>query len=253
MKVNDKVYVKNWGNVYSNFYKWVDGERISIFDWKTKIPNYSDVTFFHERKWTPKLTLKGEPYKNGDTVLVSDIPAYKNYEYTLIECHTHPKGGEISTDFRTKGNPSAKVYYYPKYVWLAKSDNGCYIQITEEGLSTLTTEEQKKVANLESEKRLQALAKDNLGKWCMNDDLKLFPKELIKILYDKDQRTLFGSSMTKAIIKHRYIAKEYTINGNDLYMGWEQNFNGVGCDLIGKETIDWNGLKRRFIESKFAN
>jgi hypothetical protein len=133
------------------------------------------------------------------------------------------------------------------------SERGCWVQIGEGGLSTLTVEEQEKVKHLESEKRLQALAIDNLGKWTIDVKKDEFPKELLKYLYDTNQNTQFGSGMTKAIIKYPYISKEYTVNGNDICLGWEQFYNGEGCDLSDKETISWYQMKERFPENTFQN
>lgn len=230
MKINDKVFVSNWGKLYSDVFKWIEGQRVPIWPWKTEIPIYSSPMHFHERKYKPKLTVQGKPYKDGSKELISDIPAYKDYEYTVLEKTTRNDG---------------------KVICLLSSEKGCYVQIEEEGLTSMTPEEQIKVAHLENSRRLQALAKDNLGKWSIKSDRKLFPKELLKYLYDRNQTTQFGRGMTKAIIKYPYIAKEYTVNGNDLCLGWEQLYNGKGCDLSGKETIVWSELPKRFPENSF--
>ena len=78
---------------------------------------------------------------------------------------------------------------------------------------------------------------------------------LNKVLYDEDQRTCFGSDFpnTRAIITYNYIPKEYTIDNIPLYLGWSQNYNGVGCDLDNKETVNWNDLKKIFLHSNFIN
>ncbi len=230
MKIGDKVYVKNWGRHYSDVYRWVDGKKVSIWGWETKIPDYSSIDFFINRKYTPKLTRKGLPYKNGEKVLVSNVPDYKNYEYTILEEKQYPGENRI--------------------VFLLASKNGCYAQIDNFGISYMTPEQQQTVKHLENEKRLQALAVDNLGKWDINVKKKEFPKELLKYLYDSNQNSQFGNVMTKATIKYPYIAKEYTINGNDLCLGWEQSFDG-GSSLKEKEVITWDELKNRFPENKF--
>jgi hypothetical protein len=231
-KIGDEVYVKDWMQRYSDVYKWVNNVRTLVWNWKTKIPDYSAIDFHIQREYKPKLTLKGKPYKNGDTILISEIPVYKNYKYTILEKTINLEGEDL---------------------FLIASKEGCYVQINEFGITTLNIEEQKRVEHLESEKRLQALAKDNLNKWTINDDFNKFPKELIKYLYDTNQNTQFGSGMTKAIIKYPYISKEYTINNNDICLGWEQEFNGTGCDLSDKEIINWNQLSKRFPENKFKN
>lgn len=234
MEIGEKVYVKDWRQIYSNVYRWIDGKRVTIWSWKTVIPEYSSTTFFWEKIYTPKLTIKGNPFKNGDKELVSKKPIYKNFNYEILEKVVRKDTQDI--------------------ICLCKSKEGCYIQINEKGLTIFTVEEQKKLSQLETEKHLQALAKDNLGKWSIDDSLKEFPKELLKYLYDSNQNTCFGSDYpnTKAIIKYPYIHKKYTIKGNNLCLGWEQDFNGKGCDLSNKETISWNELPKKFPENSFA-
>jgi len=239
MEIGDKVYVNNWMAIYSEFYRFVNGEKELIFKWKTELPQYYSTNFFVKKKYKPKLTLKGEPYKNGEKILIYNELVYSNFEYNIVESIKHPNDNNI--------------IYLLESTTRGMFGHGCFVQIGEKGLTTMTVKEQKKVAHLESEKRLQALAKDNLGKWKITDDFKQFPKELIKILYDREQRTQFGSGMTRAIIKHKYIAKDYTVNGNDLYMGWKQNYNGKGCDLTGKDTIQWSEMAKRFPENEFTN
>ena len=232
MEIGNKVFVKDWGQNYSSFYRWKDDVRELIWNWKTEIPDYSDTMFFVRHEYVPKLTQKGVPYKNGEKVLVSSTPAYKNYEYTILEAKQHPEQKDV-------------------IVFLLKSKEGCFVQINNKGISTMTPLQQKQVAHLETEKRLQALAVDNLGKWSLTSNPRDFPKELTKYLYDVNQNTQFGSGMTKAIIRYPYIPKEYTINGNDLCLGWEQDFNGKGCNLAEKDTITWSDLKKRFPENEF--
>ena len=57
--------------------------------------------------------------------------------------------------------------------------------------------------------------------------------------------------LDKAIITHKYIAKEYTKDNIPLYLGWTQEFNGKGCNLENKETISWNELKIMFKHNTF--
>lgn len=230
MNIKDKVFVSDWDKQYSNIYRWEDNIKSVVWGWKTIIPDYSGTDHHWEYTYEPNLTLKGTVNKREPRKLVSKSPKFKNFEYTIEEISSKPNG---------------------KLIYLLSSKEGCWIQIGEGGICTLSTEEQAKVKHLESEKRLQALATQNLNKWSVKSDLKQFPKELLKYLYDTNQRTMFGSQITTAIIRYPYIPKEYTINGNDLCLGWEQDYNGIGCDLSDKETISWNQMKQRFPEQTF--
>lgn len=227
LKVKDKVYVKDWGKQYISIF---DNKGEYFFGWKTKIPSYSNTDFHFKCIYKDNLTLKGTINKREPQILVERVPEFKNFQYVIEEMTT------------TKDNA---------LIYLLSSKQGCWVQIGENGISTLTLKEQNKVKHLENEERLQCLAFENLSKWDINVKKSDFPKELLKYLYDTNQNTLFGSVMTKAIIKYPYIAKEYTVNGNDICLGWEQNYNGVGCDLTDKNTISWNELKERFPENKF--
>lgn len=229
-KIKDKVFVNNWDKHYSNIYKWKNNIKITIFNWKTVIPDYCNIDFFWKYIYEPNLTVKGTVNKKEPKKLVSKIPEYKNFEYTIEEIIIHNNN----------------------LIYLLSSKEGCWVQIGEDGISILTLEEQKKVKHLETEKALQVLAIQNLGKWTIDTaDKKTFPKELLKYVYDVNQNTLFGSSITKAIIKYPYISKEYTVNNNDICLGWEQDYNGVGCDLTDKETISWDQIKQKFPENTF--
>jgi hypothetical protein len=220
--IGDKVYIKDWGKHYRST-EW--------FNWKTIIPTYTSIDFNYEFIYEDNLTLRGTINKREPKKLKEKIPTYKNYEYVIIETILHPKNG--------------------KNICLCKFEEKCYIAVDIEALCSLTPEEQIKVKHLEKENYLQALAFDNLNKWTIDSNIKEFPKELLKYLYDRNQTTQFGAIYTEAIIKYPYIAKEYTINGNDICLGWEQLYNGVGCNLTDKETISWSELPKRFPENKF--
>ena len=232
MKIGQKVFVCDWGKYYSDIYRWVDNDRQLIWNWKTKLPPYPHLK--HEYIYEPNLTLKGTVNKINPRTLVAEIPIYKNFEYTIEEITTRQDG---------------------QLIYLLSSEEGTWVQIGAGGITTLTPEDQEKVKHLEQEKWLQAMAKENLGKWDITVKKSEFPKELLKYLYDKDQRTCFGSDSpnTRAIIRYPYISKEYTKNGNDILLGWVQEYNGTGCDLSDKETITWNELKIRFPENTFEN
>ena len=231
-KVGDKVFVSNWNKEYSDVYRWTNGIKTIIWKWKTKIPDYSSTMFHWKYIYESNLTLKGSLNKRKPRKLVSKTPEFKNFEYTIEEITSNKEG---------------------KLIYLLSSEEGCWIQIGEGGLSTLTIKEQEKVKHLQQEKRLQILAVQNLNKWTLETaNKKDFPEELLKYLYDTNQNTQFGAGMTKAIIRYPYVSKEYTVNGNDICLGWEQHFNGKGCDLTNLETVSWNQMKERFTEQNFT-
>lgn len=239
MKLNDKVYVSNWMQIYSTFRKWNNEKQISetVFPWKTELPQYikqSNDTVVY----VPKLTQKGLPFKDGSKIEVSREQTHKSYEYTIREMLQHPNDSEITICLISSNH--------------ADSDwNKVWVQADIKALTTLTIEEQESLKHLQKEKHLQALAKNNLGKWKFGDNLKDFPKELLQIFYDEDQRVLFGSSMTRGIVTYNIIPKEYTINNVALYLSSSILYNGEGCDLSDKSTITWEKLSKMCTNQKF--
>jgi hypothetical protein len=236
---NDKVYVSNWMQIYSNFKKWnyITNTRENIFAWKTKLPKYineSNDTVVY----TPKLTQKGLSFKNGDTIEVSREQTHKSYEYTILETITHPENTDVTIAL-ISSNHTEKDWCK---VWA---------QINIKALTSLTIEEQESLKHLQEKKHLQALAKNNLNKWCLKDNLKKFPEELVLTLYDENQNVQFGSIMSKGIVTYNIIPKEYTINKIPLYLSSKCFYNGEGCKLLNKPTTTWSALSKLCIEQKF--
>lgn len=229
--IGDKVYVKDWGKQFTDFYKWENNERKLIWNWKTCIPNYSSTDSHWEIKHEPILTVKGIPYKDGRTKVVARNPVYKDYEYTILE--------------KTVRKDSCHIY-------LLSSNHTdiealkCFVQIGKDGLTTMTPEEQHEVQRLEKIASLQALALDNLSKWKKTDNLKNFPRELIKVLYDSDQNVLFGRAYTKGIVTYEYIPKEYTVDNKDLFLYSSISYNGKGCSLEDKDVTTFEEAQKRF-------
>lgn len=239
MKLNDKVYVSNWMQIYSTFSRWNDEKQIreTVFPWKTELPQYikqSNDTVVY----TPKLTQKGLPFKDGSKIEVSREQTHKSYEYTIREIIQHPENSETTICLISSNhvdNDWGKVW----------------VQIDIKALTTLTIEEQESLKHLQKEKHLQALAKNNLGKWKLGDNLKDFPKELLQIFYDEDQRVLFGSSMSKGIVTYNIIPKEYTVDNIALYLSSSISYNGKGCNLSDKSVITWEKLSKMCSNQKF--
>jgi hypothetical protein len=240
LQIEDKVYVSNWMQRYSYFRKWNYETNASenIFPWKTELPKYineSNDTVVR----TPKVTQKGLPFKNGETIEVSREQTHKSYEYTIRETITH----HINTDVTVALISSNHTEQEWSKVWA---------QINIKALTSLTLEEQESLKHLQEKKHLQALAKNNLNKWRLEDNLKEFPKELLLTLYDENQNVQFGSGMTKGIVTYNIIPKEYTINRIPLYLSSSVVYNGDGCELLDKLTTSWIKLRGLCTEQKFG-
>lgn len=224
--IGDKVFVSDWGKHYSTKFKYVDSIKTPVFNWNIEFPDFydNDTSFHISREYTPKLTLKGQPFKDGSKILVSETHDYKNYEYEIID----------------------RIIYNDSIIYLLMSEKRCIVQIGEKGLSTLTIKEQEELKVVSHNNYIKALAKDNLSKWSITDDLSKFPSELIKVLYDTGQKVLFGSSYTKGIVTYQYIDKMFTIKNRDILISTSVDYNGEGCSLEGKETITFSQAKERF-------
>lgn len=226
--IGDKVFVIDWDQQYSNVWKWINREKILIFNWKTEIPNYSGIDHHWHFEYEPNLTLKGTVNKRDPQKLKSKTPKYKDYKYEILETTNNPMTNEI-------------IYLIASIkqqeIW-AK----CFVQISEEGLSLLNSEQ---FAN----QQFNGLIESNLGKWTI-DTMKNAPQEIRKFLYDTNQRAQFGDSMTRATIRYPYLEGKFTVNGNNLCYGWEMSYDG-GCDLNDKEIISWDELTKKFPENRF--
>lgn len=219
MNIKDKVFVKNWVNIYTNFTKWdyAVNNRVFVFPWTTKLPSFikqsNDIVVT-----TPKLTQKGIPFKNGDTVEVSRTQSHKEYEYTILEIINHPNNGKLIC--LISSNHTDKDW------------NKVYAQVSTENLTSIT---------------------DNLGKWKIGDDFKNnFPKELFDVYYDTQQNVLFGSTMSKGIVTYYIVPKEYTVDNIAIYYGSSILYNHEECNLKDKKTTNWEILKAMCTNQKFC-
>jgi hypothetical protein len=82
-KVKDKVYVKDWGKQYTNFFTWNNNIKESIWNWKSELPQYCGTEFFWKYIYEDNLTLKGTINKRKPKKLIDKIPEYKNFEYKI--------------------------------------------------------------------------------------------------------------------------------------------------------------------------
>lgn len=232
-KIGDKVFVSDWGKLFTNIYRWVKGKRELVFSWNTIIPDYTSTDFHWKFIREPKLTLKGKPFKDGSTVVKESIPLYKDYEYTVLEKTERGDG---------------KVIYLLSSNHTEIESLKCYVQILEGGITQLTPQEQKQVKEEKIGVQKLALRKNHLGRWRKEDDVREFPEELLEVLYDEDQRVCFGSDFpnTKGIVKYFYIPKEYCFEEKPIYSHSLVIYNGVGCNLTDKNTITWRDLQKMF-------
>lgn len=256
-KAGDKVFVIDWGKHYSSFTKWVDNQKQKIFPWKTELPDYSGIDHHWEYKYKPKLTLKGVPFKNGERELVSKKPVYKDYKYEVLEVYQNPNYGELTFDavkFYGAGHEKAKAsnndYDDTKFIYLLASthtDNDwqkCHAQIGEEGLSLLTPQQF-------ADKEFNALKTYHKKRWTpeiREIAQKEFPKELIKSVYDKNDRVLFGSATTKGKVHYDYIPGEFMSTGRDFILSVGVDYDGKGNDDLpeGSRMASFNELKKLF-------
>jgi len=92
-----------------------------------------------------------------------------------------------------------------------------------------------------------------MRKWTVEEDHKDFPKNKLKIVYDKDDNVLFGSSMTKGKVMYKYIPGEFMENGNRYILSSSIKYDGKGnYDLPeDAEIIDYYDLHKTFIDNVF--
>ena len=100
--------------------------------------------------------------------------------------------------------------------------------------------------------KLETLKNNNLKKWSTSEDLSDFPKNLIRRLYDRDQRVLFGNFFTKGVVTYPYVDGIYTTDGIPYCLGSECIYNGVGGFPEGAELVNWDDLPKRFPKNKFV-
>lgn len=247
----DSVFVIDWGKQYTDFGK-------VVFEWKAEVPRFSGPDNHWKYEYEPNLTLKGTPNKREPTKLKSKTPIYKNFKYEVLEVRYHPNAGEFTqTEEFRKDNPDYDDRYPTSPICLIASineiDTGdrCYVEIGEEGLSKLTPEQFKDAS-------FDALVESHKGKYDINDrvngKVEGFPKELIKKVYDVNDRVLFGSSYTKGKVAYEYVDGIYTKDGVPFIICVSILYDGVGnYDLpTGSTKVSFNDLPKMFPNNEFA-
>ena len=211
MKIGDKVSVIDWGKHYSDLRIFVNNEWKNIFPIKTKIPDYSGITFHR---------------------MNNENPRYKTYDWEVIEIFKHPKSGEYlySEEERTIKGWGNDKYTEEDLLLLASTHTDvnvlkCYIVIAESGVSTFSINEYNQI-------QFDSFIEANLNKWDRTknnrDNIKDIPKQLISLFYDKDDNVLFGSSIIKGLVSYQYIKSEYSIDNKPIYIGCTISYDGKG-------------------------
>ena len=79
------------------------------------------------------------------------------------------------------------------------------------------------------------------------------PKDIQKIVYDKDDNVLFGSSMTKGKVKYTYVPAEYMEEGVDFIVTVGIDYDGKGNKNLPKdaEMMHFDDLHKRFTTNQF--
>lgn len=83
-------------------------------------------------------------------------------------------------------------------------------------------------------------------------------KHYSNILWDSDNKSIIGNSpqLYTTSIKYLYLPKELTEDNEEIFVGWENNYDGgkeqnEASKLNNFETISWNELKTRFPKTQF--
>lgn len=249
----DLVYVVDWGKEYSEFTKWVDNQRVSSFPWQTELPTYPGKDF-NGYKWVyePNLTLKGTLSKRKPERLKEKIPVYKNFKYRVLEIVRHPKAGQYYYDTEEQRQRWGDDRYPEVDVLLLvdAATGRCHVQVAADGVSKLTPEQYK-------DEQFSALREYHKGRWTPDDHDRLnkeFPKELLKTLYDKDDRVLFGSNMTRGKVFYNYVPAEFMQTGRPYIINSGCTYDGKGNSDLPADTefVDWATLHRLFTDNTFA-
>lgn len=95
---------------------------------------------------------------------------------------------------------------------------------------------------------------EHLGKYTREDlnekvIISKLPKEIISIVYDKDDNVLFGSHKIKGKVSYHYLDGKFTKNGNPLFLHSEVLYDGIGNSDLPENTITMNfkDIKAMFI------
>jgi len=235
IEIGDKVFVINWNKIYSCFNHYIDNERISVFGWKTQIPNYSGIEHHWKFEYEPNLTLKGTVNKREPKKLKSKTPVYKDYKYEVLEIIQHPNHPEVNICLLSSTHTNKE--------WIK-----CYVQVSEDALSFLTPEQF-------ADEQFNALKEFHKGKYAIEGPIpfKELPEQFISKVYDVDDNVLFGSRYIKGKVSYNYIDGFFTKDGIPIIMNASIDYDGIGnVDLPeGSILMQFDNLHKMFPNNKF--
>lgn len=92
-----------------------------------------------------------------------------------------------------------------------------------------------------------------MEKYTINNAKEKASETIKKIVYDKDDNVLFGSSMIKGKVKYTYVPAEYMENKVDFIVGVGIDYDGKGNKNLPKnaELMTFNDLHKRFTDNEF--
>ena len=237
MNVNDRVYVVDWNKVYGGS-RSINRED-NPFKWTTKLYDYSTKDFHTESIYEDNLTQKGTINKREPRKKIGTIHKYLDYVYEIKEIIQHPTKEDETVCLIASTHTDKD--------WMK-----CYVQINPLGLSFLHPDDYNK-------EKKEALKRSFLGKFthqhirACNKKPDKFPEDLLEIMYDKNDRVLFGSSMIRGKVKYPYIPGIFMTDGIPYLLGWEISYDGKGnSDLPATVTFTtFDELQKIFLNNKF--
>jgi len=203
------------------------GDHVYVINWDKQ---YSTFRKWVDNKWVQVFNWNTDIPQYGGTQLFikNKEHIYKNFKYEIIETIDHP-------------NRNGKLL-------LLKSKEGCYVQIVPDGVSYLTPEQY-------ADKEFNVLIEHHKKRYSPNDDnlRKVFPKELLKKIYDKNDNVLFGSNMTKGKVTYNYIPGEFMIDGVPFIISTSCLYDGKGNSDLPEdvEIMSYNDLKFKFTNNEY--
>lgn len=92
-----------------------------------------------------------------------------------------------------------------------------------------------------------------MEKYTVDNAREKAPKSIRKIVYDKDDRVLMGSRMTKGKVEYGYVPAEFMEKGVDFIVSTSISYDGKGNKNLPKnaEKMHFEDLHKRFTTNEF--
>jgi hypothetical protein len=86
-------------------------------------------------------------------------------------------------------------------------------------------------------------------------EIKAFPENLLKKVFDKDDNVLFGSNYTKGKVSYNYIPAEYMTTGRPFIIHTSILYDGKGNKDLPKDSLimTYKELKTMFPDNEFTD